>query len=282
MITRKRAFATSLIVIVVVLGSLVVWSTFIEPNRLVVHQEQIKLKRWPPELNGFKIAAIGDIHTGSAFIDTNKLRRIVSLTNSQHPNLIVLLGDYVVTGRSYRNKVPPETTADILKDLSAPLGVYAVLGNHDSWFDGSRVRKAFEAVGIKVLDNMVIELQQNQKSLYLVGLADYWTGPQQIDETVSKVPDNVPTIAITHNPDVFPRLPQRVDLLLAAHTHGGQVNLPIVGRLITPSDFGQRYAAGKVEENGHSLFVTTGIGTSIAPIRLGVTPEIALLTISSS
>lgn len=282
MITRTKRVAVVLILITVGIGIVIVWSTLIEPNRLVVHQEQIRLKRWPPELNGLKVVAIGDIHTGSAFIDTSKLETLVSLTNNQHPDLIVLLGDYVVTGRSYRNKVPPETTAQVLRALSAPLGVYAVLGNHDAWLDGPRVRRAFEQVGIQVLENTAIDLHPHEKSIYLVGLADYWTGPQLIDQTLNKIPDDVPTVAITHNPDIFPRVPVKVDLLLAAHTHGGQVKLPLLGSLVVPSEFGQRYAAGRVDENGHTLFVTTGVGTSILPVRLGVPPEIAVLTISSN
>jgi predicted MPP superfamily phosphohydrolase len=88
-------------------------------------------------------------------------------------------------------------------------------------------------------------------------------------------------IALTHNPDIFPDMPGSVPLLLAAHTHGGQVNLPLIGRPIAPSDFGQRYVAGHVFENGHHLFVTTGIGTSLLPVRFRVPPEIVLLTLKS-
>ena len=114
-----------------------------------------------------------------------------------------------------------------------------------------------------------------------VGLADLWTRPQRIQETLNKVPYGSTILAITHNPDIFPRLPQNVQILLASHTHGGQVNFPIIGRPIEPSDFGQRYAAGHIFEDGHHLFVTTGIGTSILPIRFRVPPEIVLLTIRS-
>jgi len=118
-------------------------------------------------------------------------------------------------------------------------------------------------------------------SVWLVGLADLWTRIQQIDETTAKVPDGQAMIALTHNPDIFPELPQRVPLLLAGHTHGGQVRFPLIGTVIQPSDFGQRYVAGHVFENDHHLFVTTGIGTSIVPVRFGVPPEIVLLTLNS-
>lgn len=262
-----------------VLFALGAWALIIEPNRLVLHTEQIGLSSWPTQLDDLSIAAIGDIHAGSSFINVDKLRQIVRLTNDQHPDLIVLLGDYVVRDRFYRSPVPPEVSADVLKDLRAPLGVYAVLGNHDWWFDGHRVRRAFEGVGIKVLENDVAEVRKGQQALWLAGLADLWTRPQDITGTLDKVPVGAPIIALTHNPDIFAHLSPRVNLLLAAHTHGGQVNLPIVGRLIVPSTYGQKYAAGLIEENGRHLFVTTGIGTSILPVRFGVPPEIALVIV---
>jgi uncharacterized protein len=264
-----------------VLLALGVWTVFIEPNRLVVHTETIKLSTWPAQLDGLKIVAIGDIHAGSPFINENKVREIVRLTNSKRPDLIVLLGDYVVHDRFYRNPIPPEVSAGVLKDLRAPLGVYAVLGNHDWWFDGNRVRRAFEAAGIKVLENEIAEVHKDGQGLWLVGLADLWTRAQDVQGTLDKVPVGAPIIALTHNPDIFARLSPRVSLLLAAHTHGGQVNLPIIGRLVVPSNYGQRYAAGSVEEDGRHLFVTTGIGTSILPVRFRVPPEIALLIVRS-
>ncbi|HEY5404835.1 MAG TPA: metallophosphoesterase [Pyrinomonadaceae bacterium] len=247
----------------------------------MIHSEILNIKGWPSSLDGLKIVAIGDIHGGSPFINENKLRDIVALTNAQHPDLIVLLGDYMVRSKFYRSQLAPEQMTAILKDLKAPLGVFAVLGNHDWYFDGERVRKAFETDGIKVLENESAELRDGNQLIALVGLADAWTRPQDIDGTIASVPTGVPVIAITHNPDSFVQLPTRVSLLLAAHTHGGQVNLPIVGRLIVPSNYGQKYAAGHVEENGKHLFVTTGIGTSILPLRFRVPPEIAILTIQS-
>jgi len=175
----------------------------------------------------------------------------------------------------------PEVFGPVLKDLHAPLGVYSVLGNHDWWWDGRRVRSGLEANGIKVLDDEVAEIKGRSVSLWLAGLADLWTRPQNIEETIARIPQGAPIIALTHNPDIFPRLPERVQLLLAAHTHGGQVRFPIIGTMIEPSRYGQRYVRGHVFENNHHLFVTTGIGTSIIPVRFGVPPEIVLLTIKA-
>ena len=118
-------------------------------------------------------------------------------------------------------------------------------------------------------------------SFWLVGLADLWTRPQHIGDTIAKVPRGATTIALTHNPDIFPNIPESVSLVLAAHTHGGQVKIPVIGTPIVPSDFGEKYTAGHVFENHHHLFVTTGIGTSIFPVRFRVPPEIVLLTVVS-
>ena len=227
-----------------------------------------------------RIAVLSDIHAGSLFIKEAKLKKIVAETNQAKPDIIVLLGDYVVKDRFYKQPIAPETTAGILKDLSAPLGVYAVLGNHDWWYGGENVRLAFERNGIHVLENELAEIKWRNSSFWIAGLADLWTRSQQINETIGKAPPGALIIALTHNPDVFAQLPSSVPLLLAGHTHGGQVNLPLIGRPIIPSQFGQRYAAGHVFENGHHLFVTTGIGTNIMPVRFRVPPEIVVLTIS--
>lgn len=270
------------LVLLVLFGILcLVWGFLIEPNRLVIHRETIQIDEWPPELSGLRIAMIGDIHAGGWFIDEKKITRLVDSTNQLSPDLIVLLGDYMSPNSWHSRRVAPEVTASILRNLHAPLGVYAVLGNHDWWYNGPKVRRALEQNGLAVLDDDVIEVNWKEKSFWLVGLADLWTRPQHIEETLAKAPPATAVIALTHNPDIFPRLPQTVPLLLAAHTHGGQVNLPIVGTPIVPSRHGSKYTAGHIIENGHHLFVTTGIGTSIMPVRFGVPPEIVMLTIIS-
>jgi len=272
----RAALASFLLFILACLG----WGFFIEPNRLVVQQATIQIDNWPKELSGLRIAMIGDIHTGGPFIDDNKLRKIVELTNQQHPDLIVLLGDYMSPNSWHSHRVEPEVTAAAMKNLRAPLGVYTVLGNHDWWYNGGKVRRAFEDNGIPVLDDEVAEIKWRDKSFWLAGLADLWTRPQHISETVAKVPPGATVIALTHNPDIFPNLPRSVPLLLAAHTHGGQVNLPLIGTPIVPSRFGPKYTRGHVFENDHHMYVTSGIGTSIMPIRFRVTPEIVILTIN--
>ena len=270
--------------VLLLLGGTVFWGFFIEPNRLVVRHETIQIDQWPRQLNDFRIGVISDIHAGGEFIDERKIRTIVERTNALQPELIVILGDFVAgDGRRNPLRMQPEEFAPILKELRAPLGVYSVLGNHDWWYDGRHVRRALEENGIKVLDDEWFKVDARGTSLYLVGLADLWTRPQRVVTTVSQIPRDGTIIALTHNPDIFPRLPDYVPLLLAGHTHGAQVRLPFIGYVVEPSrSSGERYVRGHVYENGHHLFVTTGIGTSIVPVRFGVPPEIVLLSVKSS
>lgn len=275
---RIRVTLTALTLII---AFLVFYGTFIEPARLIDRSETIQIAHWPRELNGLKIAVLSDIHVGGWAIDDKKLRLIVERTNALQPDVIVIAGDYMSGDGWMKRRVMPEEFAPALKGFKAPLGVYSVLGNHDWWWNGNRVRNVLEANGIKVLEDEVFKIEGKGAPLWIIGLADLWTRPQHVAETIAKVPEGETVIALTHNPDLFPRLPQRVPLLLAGHTHGGQVRFPIIGTVIQPSDFGQRYVKGHVYENGHHLFVTSGIGTSILPVRFNVTPEIVLLTINA-
>lgn len=276
-----KRLRVSLAVIILFLGGIVFWAFFIEPNRLVIREQTIRIDNWPQQLNGLRIAVIADIHAGAPFIDEKKLRLIVQRTNELRPDLIVILGDYMTGNGRVRHTMEPEVFAPILKDLSAPLGVYSVLGNHDWWFSGRKVRAGLEQNGIKVLEDEVVQLNARGTSLWLVGLADLWTRPQNIEATINKVPEGVPVIALTHNPDIFPQVSQRVPLMLAGHTHGGQVRFPLIGSVVHSSRLGERYEVGHVFENNHHLFVTTGIGTSILPVRFGLPPEIVLLTVNA-
>jgi len=245
---------------------------------LVVRHPQMELPGWPSEL---RIAVLSDLHIGSPHVGLDKLRRIVEKTNAENPSLVVLLGDFVIGGPNHRGGVrgggfiEPDETAAELKKLSAPLGVFAVLGNHDWWYDGERVRRALTDAGIPVLENRAVHVGP----IWLGGIADYWTREPDVAGTLAQVTSDDPVVLITHNPDIFPEVPARVSLLLAGHTHGGQVNLPLVGRVVTTSSLG--YVAGEYVEKGRHLFVTTGIGTSIMPVRFGVPPEIVILTVAA-
>jgi len=275
---RKRLRIVFAAIVLFIAGA-VFWGFLIEPGRLVIREQTIQIGNWPQALDGLRIAVLSDIHVDNWFITEKKLRTIVERTNQRQPELIVILGDYIAGDGRTKARVEPEVFAPVLKDLRAPLGVYSVLGNHDWWYSGAKVRKALEQNGIKVLEDQSAKVDARGTSFWLVGLADLWTRPQRIADTVATVPEGQPLIALTHNPDIFPNLPQRVPLLLAGHTHGGQVRFPIIGPVVESSKYG--WVHGHLFANNHHLFITTGIGTSIIPVRFGLPPEIVILTLKS-
>jgi predicted MPP superfamily phosphohydrolase len=262
---------------VVVLAALAVWAFWIEPGLLVTRHARLEIPGWRTNL---RMAVISDLHIGARRVGIGQLRKIVKRTNSENPELVVLLGDFVIGGpRGQRDPaafVEPERIAKELKDLHAPLGVFAVLGNHDWWFDGDRVGQALTGAGITVLENRAARIGSGTQSFWLGGIADLWTRDPDVAGTLRQTDDN-PVLLITHNPDIFPEVPARVSLTIAGHTHGGQVNLPFFGRPVAAR---LGYAEGHFVEQGRHLFVTTGIGTSIVGVRFGVPPEIVILTLA--
>lgn len=251
----------------------------VEPGWVVTRETRLPIARWPAALGSLRIVAISDLHTGAPHVTVEKVADVVARVNAAHPDLVVLLGDYVIHGVLGGHFVEPERTAAALRGLAAPLGIFAVLGNHDWWYDGDRVGRALADAGIRVLEDSAVRLDTRGGPLWLAGVSDLYTRPADVRRALAAVPENAPVILLTHNPDVFVHVPARVLLTVAGHTHGGQVNLPIFGRLIVPSQFGERFAIGHVREDGRDLFVTPGIGTSIVPVRFGVPPEISVLTV---
>ena len=219
---------------------------------------------------------------GSPFNGPRKLEEVVARVNQSRPHIVLLAGDYVVSGARGGDFVPPERTASLLSKLEAPLGVFAVLGNHDHWYDGPRVRRAFESAGIRVLENENVRVEGEGFDFWLVGIGDLMAGNPDVAGALAGLPQEGAAIALTHNPDLFPEITDRVALTLAGHTHGGQVDFPFWGAPVVPSRFGERYVRGHVVEQGRHLFVTSGLGTSILPVRFRVPPEIAILRVGSA
>jgi predicted MPP superfamily phosphohydrolase len=274
------------------------YAILIEPRRLVVNQQTLTIKGWDPALNGFKIVAIGDIHGGSNAVDEAKLRKIVEITNEQNADLVVLLGDYVSQSsqRLYGKgalKMPLQTIAENLVGLQARYGVLAVTGNHDDWYGHEEVSNAFRSIGYTVLDDQIFTVDAGGHKVRILGLMDQlhvgnwamYSG--HLKQVIENNGGTGPILVLEHSPDVLPiitgdlSISSDLKLILAAHTHGGQVWLPFIGTPIVPSSYGQKYSYGHVQERGVDMFVTSGVGTSILPIRFMMPPEIAVLTIRS-
>lgn len=272
-LTRPIALLLALIL------ALAAYAVCIEPSRLVINRQELTIPNWSPALSGLKVALLSDIHVGSPFWGVARLRDLVTRVNAEQPDLILLGGDYLINGEVGGTFVPAEPVALELGRLKAPLGVVAVLGNHDWWNDGAHVRAALEANGLTVLDDQALRIQFHGASFCLLGMADVEVRKRSAKQSLDLALTGLPLLALVHEPDIFATMDQRPSLTLAGHTHGGQVKLPFFGRPIVPSQYGQRYAAGHIVEGGRHLFVTTGLGTSILPVRFGVPPEVALLTL---
>lgn len=260
----------------IILFLLIIWTFFIEPNMLSVTDLNFKING----IKGLKVVFVGDFH-----IKTNQKKRlqyIVKKIEEQHPDLILSTGDFV-SGYDPIQSLPIEQIAKELSTLKPKYGFYTVLGNHDWWQGGEKSEKILEENGIIVLQNENKVLKINGENLYIAGVEDMLTRNIDLVKTLKNTQH--PTILLTHSPDVFPfitdesnsKITGKVDLTLAGHTHSGQVNVPFIGPLIVPSDYGKKYAQGLVKENNKTMFVTKGIGTSILPVRFNCTPEIVVI-----
>jgi uncharacterized protein len=258
---------------------LAIWGFLIEPDLLRVRQVTIETAKGPAALAPLRIVAVADIHADAPHIDAAKLDRLVAEVNARNPDVVLLLGDYVIQGVLFGTPMPPETIASHLGGLRAKHGVYAVLGNHDWYDDGKRVWRALEGVGIRVLENQAVPLPDSNDRIWLAGIADDSTRRPAPRQTFRAIPGDAAVVTLAHDPAVFSDVPERTALILAGHTHGGQVSLPFFGAIFTPGRSPLRYAKGHIAENSKDLYVTSGVGTSILPVRFNVAPEFVVVTL---
>lgn len=250
--------------------------------------------------NGVKlrIVALADLHACEPWMPQSRIVHICERANELNADIILLLGDFISSMNFVTGNVSPDVWAAELAKLKAPLGVHAIQGNHDWWADDAiqlagggetTALKALIRANIPVYENDVIQLEKDGQSFWLAGLSSQWAlkpgkrfgrasmiGLDDLDGTLTKITDDAPVILMAHEPDIFPRVPERVSLTLSGHTHGGQVRLfgysPVV-----PSKYGNRFAYGHVVENDRNLVVSGGLGCSILPVRFGLPPEITVI-----
>lgn len=253
------------------------YSYSVEPKKLTLVRKDVYLPHYYSEHNGLKIVVISDFHISNHGCDLEKLKKAVKIANEQNPHYIFLLGDF--DSLSIKNNHYDENeVSKILSGFCAKDGVISVLGNHDVY--PGTIKPVIKKAGIKLLENDKLVRTVNGKPFVIYGLKDLWHFKPNVKKLALKGNNGGSVILLSHNPDLFPDVPSFVSLTLSGHTHGGQVCLPFLGGIFNPSKYGQRYNKGLIVENGKCLYVTSGIGQAV-PFRLGVPPEIVILTLYS-
>jgi predicted MPP superfamily phosphohydrolase len=266
----KRVFLV-LIVLGLSLTGYAYWSAVRDP---VQREVQIAVADWPANAAPMRIILISDIHVAGPDMPPERLERIVTRLNALEPDLVLIAGDFVSDKALSTHRYAAAEAVAPLAALEAEYGVFAVLGNHDHWRDAPAFRAALPDAGVVLLDNEAVAAGP----VALIGIGDDFTGHADVAAAMTTASElSGPVVVLSHSPDIVPDLPNPVALVAAGHTHCGQIRLPIIGRLATASRYGERFACGQIDDDGQTVVVTAGLGTSILPIRLGVPPDFWLI-----
>lgn len=277
--SRRRKWLRRLAILGVVLAVVVLaYACFVEPTRLEVTHTEILSPRLPEAMGPVRIAHLSDIHWTGRFGE-DLIRETVELANQARPDLIVFTGDTV--NSSYSGDLAG--LRDLLSPLTAPLGVFAVLGNHDRWAGAEQVIETLEESGVRVLRDEAVPVRIGQSVVWLVGLRDNSINYASPAPLVEGLPEGARYIVLAHSPDVvFEANELGAGLVLAGHTHGGQICLPLWGPLIVPSRFGRRFTSGLIWQQDTPMYVSRGIGMAVVHARLLCRPELAVLEVRGS
>ncbi len=294
--TGRRAFLANAACGVVGVGAVSspVYATLVEPWTIRVRRYTIAIKNLHPNLVGLKLVQLADTHLGPR-IPESFVQQAVYLVIKQNPDLVLLTGDHIHDGMDQIARA-----AELCRPLvdSAKIGVLGVLGNHDWWGDGPKMSQALEQQGVWMIDNdrvwidpvdrvLIKSPPVNTEALTIVGLGDLTDGVIDHIRAFRDVENESPTIVLAHNPDTAELNSlthddaPRIDLMCSGHTHGGQVRIPLMGTPMVPSMYGSKYAGGLVQGPAFPVHISRGIGMSMLPVRVGVPPEISVITIVS-
>jgi uncharacterized protein len=248
------------------------YTRLIEPYAYWISETDIFIRDLPERFEGFRITQLTDIHH-SRILGINEVQRVVALAQHTKPDLFVLTGDY---STSYRRYIEP--CAEALARLSAPEGVWAVLGNHDHYTDPELTTRALRRHHIAVLDNAHTVVRRGPDSLQLSGIDDWTWNAVDWTRAFSGLQAGTPTILLSHQPTVLDlEQTSKVSLIISGHTHGGQLKFPWLGAPARFATTHLKYARGLFRRGDTQLYVSSGTGVIGLPLRFGVRPEIAVL-----
>lgn len=252
-------------------GVLLLVYSHLESRWLKTTHVEISKSDIPDAFIGKKIIFISDIHHGPYF-SIQRVEKLVKRINNLKPDIILLGGDYVHREAEYITPL-----FDEFKKLEATYGVYGVLGNHDHWEDATLTRKLMHRNGIQICDNMSYWVSIGNDSIKIGGVGDLWEDKQNLSKTTSDVKPSDYCILISHSPDYIETMSSDcVDLVVAGHTHGGQVSLFGLWAPIVPSKYGQKYRYGLKTFEHTQTYITSGVGTITPPLRFFCRPEIVV------
>jgi len=259
-------------------------TTLLEPNRPRIVRQEIALRRWPARLEGFTIALLSDFHYDPYF-SVHPLRSSIAMVNGLHAEMIVLTGDFVSSplfGDPAAGAAAAEPCAQLLRQMQAPHGSWAVMGNHDCFTDPDRVTSALRAQGIQVLVNQSVPIERDGARFWLSGVDDVLVGTADLDATLHNIHTDDAVVLLAHEPDYADHVARHpIDLQLSGHSHGGQVRPPFVRPLYLP-ELARKYIWGLYKIGGLTLYTNPGLGTVGVPVRWNCPPEITLLTLRRS
>lgn len=259
------------------------WAGLVEPRRLRVARYEIESPRWPADRPPLRLAVLGDLHAARPHVGEGRLARLVERILAERPDLVLLPGDFLANRTALVRPLPAATVARVLAPLAAAAPTLAVLGNHDYAEAGGReIARRLEAAGIAVLENEVVELEAAGGPLQIAGLGCAVSRRADLPAVLARLDPERPSLMLSHVPDAVAYLPDHVLLTVSGHTHGGQVRLPGLGPLLTMSALPRRFARGLHRIGRRHLLVTSGVGTSALPVRLGVPPEFVVATVRSA
>lgn len=249
-----------------------------EPRHIIIEKKTIPINGLPDVFEGFRICQITDVHHGQ-FVGLKFIEKVVNKSNILIPDLMVLTGDYVYNSNKY---VVPAISA--LCNLKSPNGILAVLGNHDHYHGAELAKEVFNKYNAHVLTNSHRLIEIKGKAICIAGVGDLWEGKQDLKEAFKGIPADVSRILLSHNPDYAEVMPktERVDLMLAGHTHGGQIRMPFSIAPVTMSNYGQKYTGGLVKLPDTQVYVSRGVGVGLLPVRFNCPPEITIITLTKA
>lgn len=261
MLNMKTFWGCMLVLGFVVLADALVY----EPYSLKITSYNLKSS----QLLGLKIIFATDFHMAPYKWEEWRLQKVVDMINAQKPDLVILGGDFV-NRHSKNSTMSPTNIAKYIQKISAPK--VAVLGNHDTYYGKTEIATALKNVDVYVLNNSSVKLNLLNKDVYILGVKDFDTDKPNIEKALKNT--QTPRIFVTHSPDMFVALRDNFDIAFAGHTHAGQIVLPFIGGLVDNTKSHRKYIYGLFYKYQKPLIVSSGLGSSVLPLRFNNLPEI--------